>query len=208
MSMNHTAEVNLLFNYACEIALAMGDKLPAAKHLVLSFMQAGLKFSPPRIAHPNDDEIEYWDIIAEAKDDSDFVELFGFPPMRESLAWVLYLLEEDDNGKRVEAVTVFERLLKERSTAQFFNLWEWEYDSKTDVAGSLKRSSLASAGLISGRYEKDNSVSMWVNPGDASPEQIKELFEAASALNVAFGGPGLVFRRDEGKKPITLCLQP
>lgn len=46
---------------------------------------------------------------------------------------------------------------------------------------------------------------LWIDPGNASVDDIKELFSALSDLNRAHGGPGLTFVPDEKQEPIIVC---
>jgi ATP-dependent Clp protease ATP-binding subunit ClpA len=49
------------------------------------------------------------------------------------------------------------------------------------------------------------NFTMWIDPGDSSVEDVKELFMAASDLHRSFGGKGLLFVKDEQQKPMLPC---
>jgi hypothetical protein len=49
------------------------------------------------------------------------------------------------------------------------------------------------------------NFTMWIDPGDSSIEDVKELFMAASDLHRSFGGKGLLFVKDEQQKPLIPC---
>ncbi len=52
---------------------------------------------------------------------------------------------------------------------------------------------------------RNEPFTVWIDPGDSSTGEIKELFASISELYRAFGGSGLDFVKDEEKKPIILC---
>ncbi len=53
--------------------------------------------------------------------------------------------------------------------------------------------------------ESNDPFTVWIDPGNSSAAEIKELFTSISELYRAFGGSGLDFVKDEEKQPIILC---
>lgn len=58
----------------------------------------------------------------------------------------------------------------------------------------------------SGATDQSSDFRVWIDPGDATVDQVRDVLAALSDLNRACGGNGLIFAHDNSQQPIISCL--
>lgn len=78
-------------------------------------------------------------------------------------------------------------------------------DSRKRILAAVQRSQIETTAAAA-RRPSGGSFRIWIDPGDADVNELKELFSAASDLHRALGGTGILFSREERQAPITFAL--